>query len=101
MTASTGAISTDLLQRVSDVVDQKLNGKINLIICHHSTRRLVIQLTDSDRRYMGASLMSPDPATKAFQQGDIPFGGVPVRALRDFPLDVMMFLDTAQAEFEE
>ena len=43
-------ISTDLIQRVSDVVDQKLNGKISLILCHHSTRRLVIQLTDADRR---------------------------------------------------
>lgn len=101
VTASTGAISTDLIQRVSDVVDQKLNGKISLILCHHSTRRLVIQLTDSDRRYMGASLSAPDPATAAFKQGDIPFGGVPVRALRDFPLDVMMFLDVANAGFTE
>jgi hypothetical protein len=101
VTASTGAISTDLIQRVSDVVDQKLNGKVGIILCHHSTRRLVIQLTDADRRYMGASLMNPDPATSAFKQGDIPFGGVPVRALRDFPLDVMMFLDLQNAGFKE
>jgi hypothetical protein len=101
VTASTGALSTDLIQRVSDIVDQKLNGKISNILCHHSTRRLVIQLTDADRRYMGASLAAPDPATKAFTQGDIPFGSVPVRALRDFPLDVMMFLDSANAGFKE
>mgnify|MGYP001564360999 CR=1 FL=1 len=101
VTASTGALSTDLIQRVSDVVDQKLNGKITNILCHHSTRRLVIQLTDSDRRYMGASLIKPDPGTAAFKQGDIPFGEIPVRALRDFPLDVMMFLDTANAGFKE
>lgn len=101
VTASTGALSTDLIQRVSDVVDQKLNGKISNILCHHSTRRLVIQLTDADRRYLGASLAAPDPATKAFTQGDIPFGSIPVRALRDFPLDVMMFLDTANAGFKE
>lgn len=101
VTASTGAISTDLIQRVSDVVDQKLNGKIGIILCHHSTRRLVIQLTDADRRYMGANLSKPDPGTIAFKQGDIPFGDVPVRALRDFPLDVMMFLDTAGAGFKE
>ena len=93
VTASTGAISTDLIQRVSDVVDQKLGGRVGIILCHHSTRRLVIQLTDADRRYMGANLMKPDPATVAFKQGDVPFGDVPVRALRDFPLDVMMFLD--------
>lgn len=101
VTASTGALSTDLIQRVSDVVDQKLNGKINMILCHHSTRRLVIQLTDADRRYMGASLPKPDPATVAFTQGDIPFGTIPVRALRDFPLDVMMFLDLTNAGFKE
>jgi hypothetical protein len=101
VTASTGAISTDLIQRVSDVVDQKLNGKVSNILCHHSTRRLVIQLTDSDRRYMGSSLLRPDPGTAAFKQGDIPFGDVPVRALRDFPLDVMMFLDLNNAGFRE
>lgn len=101
VTSSTGALSTDLIQRVSDVVDQKLNGKITNILCHHSVRRLVIQLTDADRRYMGASLSKPDPATAAFKQGDIPFGEIPVRALRDFPLSVMMFLDIANAGFRE
>lgn len=101
VTASTGALSTDLIQRVSDVVDQKLNGTVTNIICHHSTRRLVVKLTDADRRYMGASLMRPDPATAAFKQGDIPFGDVAVRALRDFPLDVMMFLDVPKAGLKE
>jgi hypothetical protein len=101
VTASTGALSTDLIQRVSDVVDQKLNGKISMILAHHSTRRLVIQLTDGDRRYMGASLIKPDPGTVAFKQGDVPFGDVPVRALRDFPLDVLMFLDLQNAGFKE
>lgn len=101
VTASTGALSTDLMQRVSDVVDQKLNGSISLILCHHSIRRLVVQLTDADRRYSGANLIKPDAGTVAFKQGDIPFGNVPVRAIRDFPLDVMMFLDVAQAGFKE
>ena len=101
VTASTGALSTDLIQRVSDVVDQKLGGKVGIILCHHSTRRLVIQLTDGDRRYMGASLARPDPATVAFKQGDVPFGDVPVRALRDFPLDVMMFLDVQNMGLKE
>lgn len=98
---STGALSTDLIQRTSDIVDQLLNGKVSNLLCHHSTRRLIIQLTDADRRYMGASLMRPDPGTIAFKQGDIPFGDVPVRALRDFPLDVLMFLDLNNAGFRE
>ena len=101
VTASTGALSVDLIQRVSDVVDQKLNGSTDLILCHHSIRRLVIQLTDADRRYSGANLMKPDPGTVAFKQGDIPFGNVPVRAIRDFPLDVMMFLDIKNSGFKE
>lgn len=101
VTASTGALSVDLIQRVSDVLDQKAGGKTNIILCHHSIRRLIIQLTDADRRYSGASLMRPDPATVAFKQGDIPFGDVPVRAIRDFPLDVMMFLDTENSGLKE
>lgn len=101
VTASTGALSTDLIQRVSDVVDQKLNGRVSMILAHHSTRRLVIQLTDADRRYMGAHLLRPEPGTVAFKQGDVPFGDVPVRAIRDFPLDVMMFLDLQNAGFME
>ena len=99
--ASTGALSTDLIQRISDVVDQKLGGKVGMILCHHSIRRLVVQLTDADRRYMGASLSRPDPGTVAFKQGDVPFGDVPVRAIRDFPLDVMMFLDLQNMGFKE
>ena len=101
VTASTGALSTDLMQRVSDVLDQKLGSQTSIILCHHSTRRLVIQLTDADRRYSGNNLMRPDPGTVAFKQGDIPFGDVPVRACRDFPLDVMMFLDLKNAGFKE
>ena len=101
VTASTGAISSDLIQRVSDVLDQKLGGKTSIMLAHHSTRRLIIQLTDGDRRYMGASLLRPDAGTVAFKQGDIPFGDVPVRAVRDFPLDVIMFLDLQNAGFRE
>ncbi len=101
VTASTGALSTDLIQRVSDIVDQKLNGKVTNIICHHSTRRLVVKLTDADRRQIGANLLRPEPGTVAFKQGDVPFGDIPVRALRDFPLDVMMFLDLTNAGFRE
>ena len=101
VTASTGALSVDLIQRVSDVLDQKMGGRVNIILCHHSIRRLVIQLTDADRRYIGPNLMKPEPGTAAFKQGDIPFGDVTVRAIRDFPLDTMMFLDTANAGFKE
>lgn len=97
--ASTGAYSTDVLQQCADVVDQKLNGKIDRLLMHHSTRRLHIQATDADRRYLGASLMKPDPGTAAFTQGDLTLGEVPITVIRDFALDVVMGLDTKGTDF--
>lgn len=91
---STGALSIDLLQRVSDVLAQKLGGKIDLILCHHSIRRLYLQLLDQDRRYNGASLMKPDGGTAAIKQGDVTVGEVPIRVIPDFPLAMMLLLDT-------
>lgn len=92
--ASTGALSEDLLQQVSDVLDQKLGSKITRIIAHHSTRRLYLQLSGGDRRYnMQSTLRNPDVMTQAFKQLDVTAGEVPVTPIRDFPLDVMMLLD--------
>ncbi len=99
VSASTGALSLDLMQRVADVVDQKLNGKIDLIVAHHSTRRLYIQLLEADRRYIGASLLKPDGGTAAFKQGDLTIGEVPIKAIRTVGLDQMFFLDSANGGF--
>jgi hypothetical protein len=74
-------------------VDQKLGGVIDLMTAHHSVRRLVIQLTQPDRRYSGNNLMKPDAGTSAFTQGDIPFGGVPVKALRTHALATLFGFD--------
>jgi hypothetical protein len=94
---TTGTMSADLFQQISDVLDQKLGSRIDRILAHHSSRRLVIKLTEPDRRYMGASLPNPDPATKAFKQMDIVMGEVPITPIRDFPLDVVMLLDMANS----
>lgn len=92
--AGTGTLSEDLLQQVSDVLDQKLGSKITRIIAHHSTRRLYLKLSQADRRYSTAPLQSnPDVLTRAFKQLDVTAGEVPVTPIRDFPLDVMMLLD--------
>lgn len=95
--ANTLTLSADLFQQVSDVLDQKLGSRIDRILAHHSTRRLILKLTEPDRRYSGASLTSPDPATKAFKQLDIVMGEVPITPIRDFPLDVVMLLDMANS----
>ena len=92
--SSTGALSTDLLQRVADVVYQKLGGKIDLLCCHPAIRRLIIQLTEADRRYSGASLMKPDPGTAAFSQGDITMGEVPIKAIRSLGVTQLFMLDS-------
>jgi hypothetical protein len=57
--ASTGAMSLDLFQQVSDVVDQKLGGSINLMTAHHSVRRVYLGMLEADRRYSGNNLRSP------------------------------------------
>jgi hypothetical protein len=96
--AGTGALSEDVLQQIADVVDQRLGGITDVMFAHHSVRALVINFTQSDRRYSGNNLMRPDAGTSAFKQGDIPFGGVPVKALRTAPLAMLFGLDTKGVE---
>lgn len=96
--ASSGAFSTDLIQQSADVVDQKLNGKTTRMIMQHATRRLYIQATDADRRYIGASLLKPDAGTAALTQGDLTLGEVPITVIRDFALDSIMGLDEEQMD---
>jgi hypothetical protein len=92
--ASTGALSEDTLQSIADVQDQILGGVTDLMTAHHSVRRLAIRLTQPDRRYSGNNLNAPDAGTTAFTQGDIPFGGVPIKALRTHPLAMLIGYDT-------
>ena len=97
--AATGTLSEDLFNQVADVVDQRLGGEIDLMTAHHSVRRLIVQLTQSDRRYSGSNLMKPDAGTATFTQGDIPFGGVPVKAIRTHPLAMLFGLDKKNSGF--
>lgn len=92
--ASVGALSVDVAQRTSDVVFQRLGGMINLILMHPDVRREYIKLTDQDRRYSGDKLLSPDAGTKAFKQGDLTLGEVPVKAIRTLGLNQVYFMDT-------
>lgn len=97
--AGTGPMSEDLYQQVADIVDQRLGGITDMMTAHHSVRRVYLQMTSGDRRYQGNDLKSPDAGTNAFQQGDIPFGGVPIKAIRTHPLAMMFGLDTKNSEF--
>lgn len=95
--ASTGAISLDVLQRAADVVYEKLGGTVNLLIMHPSVRREYIKLLDADRRYSGSDLQKPDGGTKAFTQGDLTIGEVPIKAIRSVGLAQIYMLDTKKA----
>jgi hypothetical protein len=92
--SSTGALSLDLFQQASDIVDQKLGGRIDVMTMHHSVRRTYLQLLESDRRYQGRDLNKPDGGTVAFQQGDITMGEVPIKAMRTHPLAMCFGMDT-------
>lgn len=97
--ASTGALSIDTLQMIADVTDQRMGGETDLMLAHHSIRRLYIKLTQADRRYSGENLQKPDAGTVAFkspQKGDITMGEVPIRVIRDFPYGILMGLDSSR-----
>ncbi len=98
--ASTGAMSMDTAQLTSDVMYQKLGGKVGALGMHPSTRREWLKITDADRRYSGADLRNPDPSTKAFSQGDITVDGTPIKALRSIGLQQVFFVDTAKSGFK-
>jgi hypothetical protein len=53
-----------------------------------------------DRRYMGASLLAPDGGTKAFKQGDLTLGEIPIKAIRTLGLGQVYFLDTKKSGFK-
>jgi len=99
--ASTGALSLDLFQQVSDVLDQKFGAEVSLMTAHHSVRRLYIKMSEADRRYSGSSLMRPDGGTAAMKQGDLSMGEIPIKAIRTHPLTSMFLLDTKGAGLVE
>lgn len=106
-----GTLSQNFLQTAVDVVDQRLNGVTNLFLCNHAVRRKIIEVaggytsqTSSQpalRRYTGMEAQNPDGGTQAFTQQEISWGGVPVRVIRDFPINVIMLLDTNQCGLRE
>jgi hypothetical protein len=93
---SSGALATDAMQQTADVLYQKLNGEVNLLLMHPSVRREFIKLTEADRRYTAGAgdKARSDPGTPAFKQGDLTMGEVPVKAIRTLGLDQVYFLDT-------
>lgn len=91
--STVGALSADVIQRALDTVAQKARGKTDAIWMEHAVRRAYQVMLENDRRYMAASLMKPDGGTKAAKQGDLDFGGIPMKADKDAPYGMMFGLE--------
>lgn len=91
--ASVGALSLDVIQRGLDLAAQLGNAKINAFWTHYSVRRAYLALLESDRRYMGADLKSPDGGTKAATQQDVTYGTIPVKCAPFAPYSIMFAVD--------
>jgi hypothetical protein len=97
--AAVGTLSVDGMQVMADAMDTRIGGKTSIMFAHNSIRRLVLKVTQADRRYADKDLqMNPDPGTKAFKQGDITVGEVPIKAIRDFPFGTLMGVDVENAK---
>jgi len=59
------------------------------MFCHHSVRREYLKLLQSDRRYMGADLRTPDGGTRRAAvgkgAGDITYGDRPMKTAKHCP----------------
>lgn len=93
--SSVGALSADIIQRGIDVADQKGEGEVDYLICHHSVRRAYLALMEADRRYIGASLRSPNVGTMAAKLGDVKYDDIPMIVDKDCPYGTMFGVDAA------
>jgi hypothetical protein len=93
--SSVGALSADVLQRASDVAEEVGDGDISDFVMHHSVRRAYLALMESDRRYIGKDLSTPDAGTNAVgnNSGKLTFGGLPITEDKYSPYGIIFALD--------
>lgn len=85
---SVGALSLDAIQQPIDAVSIRVGAAIDFFGCEHAVRRAYLALLETDRRYTGADLMSPDGGTKAAKKPtgkNITYGDIPLVVDRDAP----------------
>ena len=94
--SSVGALSADVIQRAIDVAQQVGNCQIAYHLMHPSVVRAYLALAESDRRYMGADLKSPDVGTVAAKNSwntGLNFGGTPLKRGIDAPYGTWFGVD--------
>lgn len=90
---SVNGISADAIQRVIDVNDQRGDGECSDLVMHHSVRRSYMAMMESDRRYQGADLKSPDAGTVAAKRRQMTFGGIPITEEKYAPYGMIFVID--------
>ncbi len=83
--SSVGALSADAIQRGLDSVSVKARAKTDALWMEHACRRAYQVMLENDRRYQGSSLMKPDGGTAAAKQGELDYGGIPLKTDKDAP----------------
>ena len=91
--ASVGPLSGDIIQRGCDVAEQTGEGELKYFVSHHSVRRAYLTLMESDRRYSGGDLQSPDAGTKAAKMKEVTFGDIPWRVDKMAPYGILFGID--------
>lgn len=87
-----GALSLDAIQQPIDAVSIKVGKTIDFFAAEHAVRRAYLGLLETDRRYTGANLMSPDGGTKAAKKPtgkNITYGDIPIVVDRDCPYKML------------
>jgi len=78
------------VQQHFDIADQKGDGEIDAMACHHAVRRAYLTLLEADRRYTGSDLASPDGGTKAAKRGQyVTFAGKSMIEDKYAPYDML------------
>ena len=90
--SNAGAWSSDVMQRLIDVVAQVGGSGIDELWMHQSGRRAYVASMNDDRRYMGADLLNPDGGTRAAAGKPLAFGTVPIKEDRIAPYGIVWAL---------
>jgi hypothetical protein len=93
-----GGLSLDAIQQPIDAVSIRVGATVDFFAAEHAVRRAYVALLETDRRYTGADLMSPDGGTKAAKKPtgkNITYGDIPIVVDRDCPYRMLFGVNKA------
>ena len=93
-----GGLSLDAIQQPIDAVSIRVGASVDFFAAEHAVRRAYVALLETDRRYTGADLMSPDGGTKAAKKPtgkNITYGDIPIVVDRDCPYRMLFGVNKA------